>query len=182
MNPSEDKENKDERLPKQLGDFAEGMVMYVLGRMRGMSVALIDHVGADIIASKAGKRYAISVKSRIFSTKTKETRSTSLSPSHIEKLKETAKTFGMEAAVAFVFVDEYDGTMKIRILLATTEDLEKGAGDKKYFLHKSSKSGELWIGYHNEETFKQMRECGFIDYIEFKLKEEEKGFRFPPVE
>jgi len=80
----------------------------------------------------------------------------------------------------FVFVDEYDKTMKIRILLATMDDLENGAGDKAYFLHRSLKSGELRIGYHNAATFRQMRECGFIDYIEFELNKEADGFRFPP--
>ena len=41
---------KDERWAKQFGDFSEGLVMYLLGQLKNMSVALVDHVGADIFA------------------------------------------------------------------------------------------------------------------------------------
>ena len=55
-------EKKDDRWAKQFGDFAECLVMHVFGQLKNMSVALIDHVGADVIAStRDGKelRYAI---------------------------------------------------------------------------------------------------------------------------
>lgn len=45
-------QKKDKRWAKQFGDFAENLTMYVLGQLKNMSVALIDHVGADIIAAK----------------------------------------------------------------------------------------------------------------------------------
>lgn len=47
--------DKDLRWTKQFGDFAENLTMYVLGQLSDMSVALIDHVGADVIASKREK-------------------------------------------------------------------------------------------------------------------------------
>ena len=58
---------KDERWAKQFGDFSEGLVMYLLGQLKNMSVALVDHVGADIFAvnrENTSQRYAISVKGR----------------------------------------------------------------------------------------------------------------------
>lgn len=59
---------RDLRFPKQFGDFAETLVMYILG-LKSWSVALIDHVGADIIAINKDsllRRFAISVKGEIF--------------------------------------------------------------------------------------------------------------------
>ena len=62
-------DGKDDRWPKQFGDFAECLAMYVLGQLKNMSVARIDHVGADLIAAKREDkriRYAVSVKIRVF--------------------------------------------------------------------------------------------------------------------
>lgn len=45
--------------------------MYLLGNLKEQRVALVDHVGADIISTdrlENGHRYAISVKSRWFKT------------------------------------------------------------------------------------------------------------------
>lgn len=53
------------RASKQLGDFGEGLVTYTLVR-KDFEVAYVDHIGADLIAEKGGKRYAISVKIRLF--------------------------------------------------------------------------------------------------------------------
>lgn len=61
------KQERDGRWAKQFGDFAEHMTMYVMGQLNNMSVALIDHVGADVIAIKrdgSEERYAVSVKGR----------------------------------------------------------------------------------------------------------------------
>lgn len=60
---------KDGRLPKQLGDFGESLVAFLLGNIKGHRVAIVDHEGADIIATDrldSKLRYAISVKSRRF--------------------------------------------------------------------------------------------------------------------
>lgn len=57
------------RLPKQLGYFGESLVTFLLGNIKGHRVAIVDHEGADIIATDrldSKLRYAISVKSRRF--------------------------------------------------------------------------------------------------------------------
>ena len=56
---------KQTRAPKLLGDFGEGLVTYAL-ILKGYEVAYVDHVGADLIAEKKGKRFAVSVKTRLF--------------------------------------------------------------------------------------------------------------------
>lgn len=40
---------KDERLPKQLGDFGEQLMTFIIGRIYGHRVACVDHVGADLL-------------------------------------------------------------------------------------------------------------------------------------
>jgi len=171
--------SRDKRLPKQFGDFAEGLVMYVLGKLKNMSVALIDHVGADIIASdRAERRYAISVKGR--NIPDTESKGFSFEKRDMEKLEETANNFGMEPAVAFVIVDTLEKSMKIRILIATLDDLKSHGGNmsKSDFLHIHPKTGAISFKYKRERHLKQMKDCGFIDYTEFELKQEVSTF--PP--
>ena len=99
---------RDLRFPKQFGDFAETLVMYILG-LKSWSVALIDHVGADIIAINKDsllRRFAISVKGRNFPSN--ESKSFDFDKNNINKLCSTAEMLGMEAGVAFVFVDEQE--------------------------------------------------------------------------
>ena len=127
---------KDDRWAKQFGDFAENMVMYVLGQMKNMSVAIIDHVGADIIASRRDdvvKRYAISVKGRNFPEN--ESKSYNFSQDNIDKLIETSKVFDMIPAVAFVFVDNMEGARKIRMFVITLEDMMNMCKDETPFLN-----------------------------------------------
>lgn len=117
-------EKKDDRWAKQFGDFAECLVMHVFGQLKNMSVALIDHVGADVIAStRDGKelRYAISVKGRNFPQS--ESKSFNLTQSNIDKLQDTAATFGMVPAVAFVFVDDMEAVKKIRVFAMTLKTM-----------------------------------------------------------
>jgi len=171
--------SRDKRLPKQFGDFAEGLVMYVLGKLKGMSVALIDHVGADIIASdKVERRYAISVKGR--NIPDTESKGFSFEKRDMEKVEETAKYFGMEPAVALVLVDTLEKSMKIRILIATLDDLISHGNNmsKSDFLHIHPNTGAIYIKYKRDRHLKQMKDCGFIDYTEFELKQEISTF--PP--
>lgn len=116
---------KDKRFPKQFGDFAESLVMYVLG-LKHYSVALIDHVGADVIAVDRGegtpKRYAVSVKGRNFPAN--ESKSYQFDQDNMTKLRETADFLGMTPAVAFVFVDEQETERKIRLIVSDLDDLE----------------------------------------------------------
>ncbi|AIZ56721.1 hypothetical protein Mpt1_c08450 [Candidatus Methanoplasma termitum] len=168
--------DEDGRLPKQFGDFAEGLVMYLLGQ-RGMSVALIDHVGADLIAAERNnpeKRYAISVKGR--NIPDTESKGFNFSQDNIDKLRRTAETFGLIPAVAFVFVDKFEKVVKIRILLSTLDKLqEQSKNEKIEFINDKVKSGGIYIKYEKlaksgkDSHLDQIRNCGFIDYTEFEL-------------
>jgi len=89
------------RAPKQLGDFGEGLVTYTLIR-KGFEVAYVDHVGADLIAEKGGKRYAISVKTRLFRGGSKESRMVVVKDTHIKKLENFSEQFGMAPVFAQV--------------------------------------------------------------------------------
>lgn len=81
------------RAPKHLGDFGEGLVTYALIR-KGFEVANVDHVGADLIAEKNGKRFAVSVKTRLFRPGSKESLNFVVEKTHIDKLKGFATRFG----------------------------------------------------------------------------------------
>lgn len=102
----ENEKSKDGRLAKQLGDFGESLVMYLLGNLKHYKVALVDHVGADIIAtdrSENGKRFAISVKTRWFK---KDDPSLPYDLDNQQKLSEFAYEFDMIPVVAFVMIDK----------------------------------------------------------------------------
>src|SRR3712207_2619058 len=97
--------NKDGRLPKQLGDFGESLVTFLMGNIKGHRVAVVDHEGADIIATDrlhSKMRYAISVKSRWFK---KDDPSIVFDHSNQEKLKTFSREFDMIPVVAFVLID-----------------------------------------------------------------------------
>ena len=134
--------NRDLRFPKQFGDFAESLVMYVLG-LSNWSVALIDHVGADVIAVSRvnnDKRMAISVKGRNFPST--ESKSFDFDRNNIDKLIDTANLLGMIPAGSFVFVDFQEGVRKIRIIMIELSDLENMAINKNIgFVNLNAKSG-----------------------------------------
>lgn len=166
-------QNKDDRWAKQFGDFAECLTMYVLGQLKNMSVALIDHVGADVIASKredSSVRYAISVKGR--NIPPTESKSFNFSQGNIDKLTETAKTFGMVPAVSFVFVDEMEGPKKIRMLVATLEDLLNLSSDPNIgFINWSSDGFSLrYTEGRNVHRLSEIRQCKKIAYFELEFK------------
>ena len=87
------------RAPKLLGDFGEGLVTYTLIR-KGYEVANVDHVGADLIAVKGTRRFAVSVKTRMYKKGSKETRGSVIATDHIKKLDDFAKRFGLESIFA----------------------------------------------------------------------------------
>jgi len=120
-------EKADGRLPQQFGKFGESLVMFWMGQTLGYSVALVDHVGADIIASgENGKILAVSVKSRIFK---KDDPSTVFDHGNIEKLRYFADKFECIPAVAFVFIDK--GGKCIDVYLVELELFEKLCKEKK---------------------------------------------------
>lgn len=89
------------RAPKQFGDFGEGLVTYTLIR-KGFEVAKVDHVGADLIAEHKGRRYAISVKSRMYRSGSVETKGVLLKQDDIDKLEFFSAQFGMAPLFAHV--------------------------------------------------------------------------------
>ncbi len=119
----------DERAAKQLGNFGEQLVMFLIGRIYEHRVAYVDHVGADIIATdRDGKRYAISVKSRVFSTD---------GPQHPfdkdqqQKLEAFAKDFGLIPTVAFVCIDGVEPGSNIDVYILELQDFRNMANKVK---------------------------------------------------
>ena len=110
------------RASKQLGDFGEGLVTYTLIR-KGYEVVYVNHVGADLIAEKDGKRYAISVKFRLFHEGSKESLMVTISYNNIEKLEIFSRQFGMIPmfAQAVSIADE----RKIHLFIIPVEDVKK---------------------------------------------------------
>lgn len=165
---------KDDRWAKQFGDFAENLTMYVLGQLKNMSVALIDHVGADVIAVKRENpsvRYAISVKGR--NIPPTESKSYGFSQGNIDKLTETAKAFGMVPAVAFVFVDEMEGAKKIRLFVAKLEDLLEMSVDPQVGFLNNATDG-FTIRYtegKNTHWLSAIRSCDKIANFELQFNE-----------
>ncbi|KAA0975271.1 hypothetical protein FQ154_13785 [Paeniglutamicibacter gangotriensis] len=105
--------DRDPRWAKQFGDFGEHLVMYIVGIQKGLKVAVVDHAGADLIATdRTGEngRYAISVKSKTLNIRRRETtigvesRLFRFEQRDVEHLREFADSFGMTPVVAFVIV------------------------------------------------------------------------------
>lgn len=121
-------EMKDERLSKQLGDFGEQLVMFLIGRLYEHRVAYVDHVGADLIATdKERKKYAISVKSRVFE---KDGPQQPFDKEQQEKLVSFAKDFNLIPTVAFVFIDKIDiyKDVNMDVYIIELKDFQKLAG------------------------------------------------------
>lgn len=104
---------RDPRWSKQFGDFGEQLVMYLIGRQKNMKVALVDHAGADLIASDLGNkenRYAISVKSHTLNIKISEndvsveSKLYNFDEHNIKQLKNFAENFALEPVVSIVIV------------------------------------------------------------------------------
>lgn len=168
------KDVKDDRWAKQFGDFAENLTMYVLGQLKNMSVALIDHVGADIIAVKrddTSVRYAISVKGR--NIPPTEGKSFGFSQSNIDKLKETAEMFNMVPAVSFVFVDEMEGVKKIRIFVARLDELLQMCSDPQVgFVNYASDGFSIkYTEGKNKHWLSAIRNHNKIAYFEMQFNE-----------
>lgn len=105
--------NKDPRWSKQFGDFGEQLIMYLFGRQKNMKVALVDHAGADLIASDLGNknnRYAISVKSHTLNIKISdskvevESKLYNFDEHNIKELKNFAGNFDLKPVVSIVIV------------------------------------------------------------------------------
>jgi len=105
------------RAPKLLGDFGEGLVTYALIR-KGFEVANVDHVGADLIAEKNGKRFAVSVKTRLFRPGSKESLNFVVEKQHIDKLKHFATQFKMTPLFALALCLSDERTIHLLVIPA----------------------------------------------------------------
>lgn len=165
---------KDDRWAKQFGDFAENLTMYTLGQLKNMSVALIDHVGADLIAVKRDNpsvRYAISVKGR--NIPPTESKSYGFSQGNIDKLTETARAFGMVPAVSFVFVDEMEGPKKIRIFVARLDEILQMCSDPQvgFVNHSSDGFSIRYTEGKSTHWLSDIRMSDKIAYFEMQFNE-----------
>lgn len=182
-----------ERWPKQFGDFAEQLTMFVMGRLNNMSVALIDHVGADVIAipidkgkGKVLKPLAVSVKGRIFPPD--ESKMYPFDKNNIAKLRNTASSFNMEPAISFVFIPvienkENDNKVNnkpeqtIHIIIAKLDDLYKMAEDDNYkFVNKNEKDKEalnISLAYYSNSLIPDIvkaHENHLLHYMEMRFE------------
>jgi len=165
---------RDGRWAKQFGDFAEHLTMYVMGQLSDMSVALIDHVGVDIIAimrDGSEERYAISVKGR--NIPSAEGKNYNFSQRDIDKLEETAKMLGMVPTVSFVFVDEMEGPKKIRIFVADLENVFRLCDDPETgFLNRVADGISLcYTEGKNKQWLSEIKKCNKILYYEIQFTE-----------
>ncbi len=108
------------RARKLLGDFGEGLVTYALIR-KGYEVAMVDHVGADLIVEKGGLRFAVSVKTRQFKSGSVESRGVVAEELHLKKLDHFSEQFGMVSLFALVvcIADE----SAIHLMIVRTDDI-----------------------------------------------------------
>jgi hypothetical protein len=93
--------NRFTRAPHLLGQFGEGVVTYLLIR-HDYEVAVVNHVGADLIAEKGKERFAVSVKTRLFRSGSQESRNFVVDNPHLSKLNAFASRFDMRALFAQV--------------------------------------------------------------------------------
>lgn len=156
----------DLRLPKQLGDFGEQLVMFVFGRLYEYRVACVDHIGADLIATDCkNKKYAISVKSRVIPQK--EGKAQSYDFKNQEKLRDFAKSFGLVPAVAFVFVEPISlaSDFNIDVYIIELDKLKEFAEDPNNGLGISrGKKGDYIFNNHP----KYQKQIQNNDYIKFQ--------------
>jgi len=149
--------SKTSRAPKQLGDFGEGLVNYVLNR-KGHEVAKVDHVGADLISECLKKRYAISVKTRSFKKGTRESLSCTISFDSIEKLKFFSDQFGLIPLFSQVIC--LQDSNQIMVFILPINNIDK-------FFKKAQNGYILNFGKKHVDTLKNST------YIDFSCWENE---------
>lgn len=149
----EDASDEDGNLKRQFGDFGENLVSYVASQLKGYKVAIVDHVGIDIIATKpvtgteTEKRYGVSVKAHnirrkadgkrencnhkyeervlVKRDKNKENEGKEKYERELSKIKEFCDSFGLIPAVAYVFVEKMGAYSYIDVYILTLENLLK---------------------------------------------------------
>lgn len=161
--------NEDDRLSKQLGDFGEQLVMFLIGRLYEHRVAYVDRVGADLIATdKKEKRYAISVKSRVFKTDGPQQ---PFDVDQQQKLVSFAKDFGLIATVAFVCIDkiEINKDINIDVYIIELEDFRKLANKVKG-ITSTGANGEILHFSNAPRNQKYLQNNELINFHRLTLK------------
>ena len=155
------------RAPKQLGDFGEFFVNFILNQKeKEYEIAHVDHVGADLIAEKDGAIYAISVKTRKFKNGSKESRMYTIEQGHLDNLKYFAEKFKMVAVLVIVIAIEDE--KKLEAFIVKVKDIEK----QKDLFSKVKNGYSFNFGVKNRKGI-DVRNSVYIDYTLFK--EEKMG-------
>ena len=166
---------KDGRWPKQFGDFGENLILFLIGQVKNMKVALVDHVGADIIATDIqapNNKYAISVKSRILGMD--ESKSLIFDHSNQEKLKEFSNSFNLIATVAFVICDfEFKN---FDIFIMTLDYLKQASKDKNigFAAGRDDINFKIGLNRKGEKYIDEIKGCQSIDYTHLCIDEVNK--------
>jgi hypothetical protein len=109
---------------KITGEFAENLVLYCLSK-EGYECVMVRHIGIDIIASKGGKSFGISVKSRSrkdYQTGPSFNKFTITKPKkHIQDIKKACLDFNCISFFAFVL----DKEKSIDVVLTPLANIEK---------------------------------------------------------
>ena len=159
--------DSDDRIKKQFGDFCEHLIMYLLG-IKGVSVAHIDHVGADLLATKNNNKYAISVKGRRFITDSLTYTFKHNDIKHLEGFTNQWTLF--TPTVAFVLIDYHEQPRKIRVPIMTLETMKNKAADPEVSYITQAKNGYS-IRISRKKYIEQMKQDTDIDYIELEFSE-----------
>jgi len=144
--------NNFSRAPKQLGDFGEGLVTYDFIR-KGYEVAYVDHVGADLICTKNDKRYAVSVKTRLFRSDSIESRMYNIEKTHLEKLEHFSKIFNLEPIFSFLVC--LSDSNALYLISIKVSDIKK--------VFSGTKSGYS-IKFGKEEYIEDLKENPLISF------------------
>jgi Holliday junction resolvase len=152
---------RDSRAPKLLGDFGEGLATYVL-LSQGFEVAVVDHVGADLIAVREGHRLAVSVKTRKFRSGSTEHRSITVENEHLGKLDRFADRFGMTPIFCHVVsvADEH----VIHVFLIPVALLREGT------LLSTNKTG-FSLRFHKPQDLERLATHKSLGYARFTQNE-----------
>lgn len=157
--------NRQTRSPKQLGVFGESLVAYALIK-KGYEVAYVDHIGADLIAEKNDKIYAISVKFRLFRKGSNESRMVNVTKDGLEKLKKFSKQFKIRKSL-FAQVISIADDRKIHLFIIPVDKIEEVLSPTKsgYSLNFGQKKIHLLTSNENVDySFWENETIGEIDF------------------
>ena len=136
--------DNDGNLGRQLGNFGEHAMAFVFSYMKGYKVAIVDHVGIDLIATKPNSvqmPYAISVKTMLKSKISYEYKF-----DEIEKIVDISMDLNYTPAVAYILPREKGNLGVFDFYFMTVDTLVKYAVKNKNMMILF---GELEINIEN---------------------------------